>query len=50
VWSALAGGAVDMDGLAARARLPAAACMAAVTTLELNGWVECALTGEIRRR
>ncbi len=50
VWSALASGAVDMDGLATRAQLPAAVCMAAVTTLELNGWVECALTGEIRRR
>lgn len=50
VWSALAHGAVDIDTLAARAALPAAECLAAVTTLELGGWIECALTGEIRRR
>jgi DNA processing protein len=50
VWAALAGGALDVDTLAARSGLPARECLAAVTTLELNGAVECALTGEIRRR
>jgi DNA processing protein len=40
----------DLDSLSARTRLPARACMRAVTTLELAGAVECLLTGEIRRR
>ncbi|HYC51404.1 MAG TPA: DNA-processing protein DprA, partial [Gemmatimonadaceae bacterium] len=50
VWSALAGGALDVDALCARAGLPAAQCLAAVTRLELAGSIECAMTGEIRRR
>jgi DNA processing protein len=50
VWSALADGGLDMDSLCHRSGLPAAECMAAVTTLELAGSVECALTGEVRRR
>jgi len=49
VWDALAKGAADLDALATRSRLPATRCLAAVTTLELNGAIECALTGEIRR-
>ncbi|MEX2178115.1 MAG: DNA-processing protein DprA [Gemmatimonadaceae bacterium] len=50
VWAALAGGGLDMDTLCLKSGLPAAQCMAAVTTLELHGSVECAITGEIRRR
>lgn len=50
VWSALAGGPLDMDTLCHRSGLPAAQCMVAVTTLELAGSIECALSGEIRRR
>ncbi|HYD51467.1 MAG TPA: DNA-processing protein DprA [Gemmatimonadaceae bacterium] len=50
VWRTLAGGALDMDALCAHSRLPAARCLQAVTMLELAGRVECALTGEIRRR
>ena len=50
VWKALADGAMDMDALTARAALPARRCLAAVTTLELAGVVECELTGNIRRR
>ena len=50
VWDALARGAMDLDALAARSALPARRCMAAVTALELAGAIECALTGEIRRR
>ena len=50
VWDALATGPLDMDALASRARLPARRCMSAVTALELAGSVECALTGEVRRR
>jgi len=50
VWTALADGALDVDTLAMRSGLPARECLAAVTTLELTGAIECALTGEIRRR
>ena len=50
VWAALADGALDVDTLTVRSALPARECLAAVTTLELSGAIECALTGEIRRR
>jgi DNA processing protein len=50
VWIALGDGALDVDALTLRSGLPARDCLAAVTTLELNGAIECALTGEIRRR
>lgn len=50
VWAALAAGPLDMDALCHRSGLPAAQCMVAVTTLELAGSIECALSGEIRRR
>jgi DNA processing protein len=50
VWSALGDGALDVDTLTVRSGLPARECLAAVTTLELSGAIECALTGEIRRR
>lgn len=50
VWDALARGALDLDSIAARTALPAREVMAAVTRLELSGSVECALTGEVRRR
>lgn len=50
VWKALGAGAGTMDELCAAARLPTAECMAVVTSLELRGIVECALTGAIRRR
>jgi DNA processing protein len=50
VWDALDSPAPDLDTLAARASLPARRCLAAVSVLELSGAIECALTGEIRRR
>jgi len=50
VWSALASGGLDMDSLCHLSGLPAAQCLAAVTKLEIAGSIECALTGEIRRR
>jgi DNA processing protein len=50
VWAALAGGPLDSDALCATSRLPAQRCMAAVTELEVQGAVECSLTGMIRRR
>lgn len=50
VWTALADSAASLDELCARAALPVAECLSAVTGLELRGAVECALSGEIRRR
>ncbi len=50
VWEALDGGAVEMDVLCARAALPADRCLAAVTSLELSGAVECGISGEVHRR
>lgn len=50
VWEVLARHAPDLDELSARSRLPAKRCLVAVTALELTGAIECALTGEIRRR
>ena len=50
VWNALVEGSATLDELCARTTLPVAECLAAVTALELRNIVECALTGEIRRR
>lgn len=50
IWSALGDGAATLDDLCARAQLPVTSCLTAVTRLELRGVIECALTGEIRRR
>ena len=50
IWAALADGGLDIEALCQRSGLPAPACLAAVSTLELAGSIECALTGEIRRR
>jgi DNA processing protein len=50
VWKALGAGPLDSDALCATSRLPAQRCMAAVTELELQGAIECTLTGVIRRR
>lgn len=50
VWEALADGAASLDELCARSGLPVAPLMATVTALEMRGVVECALTGEVRRR
>jgi DNA processing protein len=50
IWAALADGGLDLDALCHRSGLPAAQCLAAVTKLEIAGSIECAMTGEIRRR
>ena len=50
IWRALESPAPDLDALAARASLPARRCLEAVSALEVTGAIECALTGEIRRR
>lgn len=50
VWHALRQGPTDLDTLCHRAALPVQRCLTAVTALELSGSIECALTGEVRRR
>jgi DNA processing protein len=50
VWDALANGAADIDTISVRAHLTIVRCLAAVTSLELAGAIECAITGEVRRR
>jgi DNA processing protein len=50
VWDALVGGLIEMDSLPCGTGLSMAECLAAVTSLEILGLVECSLAGEIRRR
>jgi DNA processing protein len=50
VWNALGAGGLDVDTLSNCSNLPARECLAAVTSLEILGLVECLLTGEVRRR
>jgi DNA processing protein len=50
VWDALKAGLAPMDSLPAATGLSMAECLAAVTSLEILGLVECSLAGEIRRR
>jgi DNA processing protein len=50
VWMALENAAVSLDDLCGRVALPVAECLTTVTALELRGVIECAMTGEIRRR
>lgn len=50
VWDAIARGSTDIDSLPATTGQSMAECLAAVTSLEILGLVECSLAGEIRRR
>ncbi len=50
VWDATERGFAEMDSLPATTGLTMAECLAAVTSLEILGLVECSLAGEIRRR
>ncbi len=50
VWDAIAGGFTDSDALPALTDLTIAECLAAITSLEIMGLIECSLAGEIRRR
>jgi len=49
LWDALGEGPADLDTLCTRAALPAHEGLAAVSSLEVRGMIECALSGEIRR-
>ena len=50
VWDAIEGGFTEMDSLPSTTGLTMAECLAAVTSLEILGLIECSLAGEIRRR
>lgn len=50
VWDATDKGFIEMDSLPATTGLTMAECLAAVTSLEILGLIECSLAGEIRRR
>jgi DNA processing protein len=50
IWDAIAEGFVETDSLPASTGLTMAECLAAITSLEIIGLVECSLAGEIRRR
>ena len=50
IWDALAGGMKLTDDLPSLTGLALAECLAAVTSLEIMGLVECTLAGEIKRR
>jgi DNA processing protein len=50
IWKTLEQGPLDVDSLAARSGVPAHECLAAVTALEIDGHVECTLTGLVQRR
>jgi DNA processing protein len=50
IWDALADGYTEIDALPTLTQLPLPACLAAVTSLEMLGLVDCAPSGELRRR
>lgn len=50
IWDAIERPAPNFDVLTARTGLPARVCLETVTTLELRGLIDCAITGEVRRR
>ena len=50
VWDALSSEYTEIDSLPAVTGQSMAECLAAVTSLEILGLVECSLAGEIRRR
>jgi DNA processing protein len=50
VWESTERGYADMDSLPGKTGLTMAECLAAVTSLEILGLIECSLAGEVRRR
>jgi DNA processing protein len=50
IWDALADGYTEIDALPTLTQLPLPTCLAAVTSLEMLGLVDCAPSGELRRR
>jgi len=50
IWEAIDGGFIVTDALPGATGLGLAECLAAITSLEIMGLIECSLAGEIRRR
>ncbi len=50
VWAALDKGFLEIDALATRSGLSMPECLAAITSLEIMGLIDCSSAGEIRRR
>jgi len=50
VWECVGFNFTDSDSISLKTGLTPPACLAAITSLELMGLVECSLTGDIRRR
>jgi DNA processing protein len=50
VWEAIGFAFTDPDTISLKTDLAPSACLAAITSLELLGLVECSIAGEIRRR
>ncbi|HEY3746639.1 MAG TPA: DNA-processing protein DprA [Gemmatimonadaceae bacterium] len=50
VWDALDKGFAEVDALAAKSDLTTPDCLAAITSLEIMGLIDCSAAGEIRRR
>lgn len=50
VWAALDKGFLEIDALATRSVLSMPECLAAITSLEIMGLIDCSSAGEIRRR
>jgi DNA processing protein len=50
IWESVGFNFIDCDSLGLKTGLAAPECLAAVTSLELMGLVECSLAGEVRRR
>jgi DNA processing protein len=50
VWKSIGAGALSPDAIAEQCGATTRECLAAVTSLELAGRVECLISGEVRRR
>jgi DNA processing protein len=50
IWDSLSEGFVEVDALVATTKLTTSECLAAITSLELMGLLDCSPAGEIRRR
>jgi DNA processing protein len=50
IWDSLADGLVGVDSLASKSGLTTPECLAAITSLEIMGLIDCSAGGEIRRR
>jgi len=50
IWDSLEDGFIEIDALSVKAGLGTPECLAAITSLEIMGLIDCSAGGEIRRR